>query len=428
MTDLRSSSQGCYVHIPFCARKCAYCDFNSYSGYGEASVARYCRALEREIRETALTAAPVDTVFFGGGTPTAIPAANEALLLRAVLETLPVTGDAEITTEANPGSSDIVGLATLRDAGFNRISFGVQSFDSGLLATLDRIHSADEAKRAVRAARDAGFDNISIDLMYGLPHQTFPQWRDTLEQALELEIAHISMYSLIIEEGTGFATLAAKGKLPLPSDDAAADMFEHARARVAEAGFAQYEISNYALPGRESRHNIHYWRNDPYYGFGAGAVSYQNGARATRLLTPTRYAAAVESGAPLIAECETPTRDEQMIETMMLGLRLTDEGVSAEAFRARYDCSPHDRWGAEIARLVANGLLEDTGDRLRLTKRGVFLANEVMVAFFWLRVLHLAQNGRTKRYTSRQRPLKIARAALERLLKSSGKLPNEAQR
>ncbi len=375
-------TQGCYVHIPFCARKCAYCDFNSYSGYGEASVARYCAALEREIRAAELTDGAVDTVFFGGGTPTAIPAENGARLLRAVLETLPVTPDAEITTEANPGSADIVGLSTLRDAGFNRISFGVQSFDTGLLKTLDRIHSADEAKRAVRAAREAGFENLSIDLMYGLPHQTFAQWADTLEQAMELGVDHISMYSLIIEQGTGFATLAAKGKLPLPSDDAAADMFEHARARVADAGFVQYEISNYAKPGRESQHNLHYWRNDPYYGFGAGAVSYQKGVRMTRLLAPTRYAAAVEAGKPLVHESESPTRDEQMIETMMLGLRLTGEGVGIESFRERYGETPLDRWPDQIARLIANGLLEDAGDRLRLTKSGVFLANEVMVAFF----------------------------------------------
>ncbi|HEY3330712.1 MAG TPA: radical SAM family heme chaperone HemW [Capsulimonadaceae bacterium] len=375
------ATQGCYVHIPFCARKCAYCDFNSYSGYGDASIARYVAAIEREIRGAVLSEGAVDTVFFGGGTPTAIPAADEARILRAVLETLAVTADAEITTEANPGSSDIVGLAALREAGFNRISFGVQSFDTGLLVTLDRIHSADEAKRAVRAAKGAGFENISIDLMYGLPHQTLAQWADTLDQGLELGVEHLSMYSLIIEEGTGFGTLAAKGKLPLPSDDTATDMFEMARSRAASAGYEQYEIANFAKPGRESQHNTHYWRNDPYYGFGAGAVSYQGNVRMTRLLTPSRYAAAVESNASLIHESESPDTDQQMAETMMLGLRLTREGIHIPSFHAKFGCLPADRWPSEIARLTTNGLLETASDALRLTRRGVFLANEVMVAF-----------------------------------------------
>ena len=374
-------TQGCYVHIPFCARKCAYCDFNSYSGYGEATIARYVAAIGREIRETTPGGAPVDTVFFGGGTPTAIPASDEAAILRSVLETLPVTRDAEITTEANPGSSDIVGLSVLREAGFNRISFGVQSFDTGLLVALDRIHSADEAKRAIAAARDAGFENISMDLMYGLPRQTLAQWSETLDQAFELDVAHLSMYSLIIEEGTGFGTLAAKGKLPLPSDDAAADMFELARIRAAEAGYEQYEISNYAKPGMEARQNVHYWRNEPYYGFGAGAVSYLGNVRMTRLLTPARYASAIESGASLTHEAEEPAVEQQMAETMMLALRMTREGVDTRAFAARFGVTPQDRWPGEIARLCDQGLLEVTAERLRLTPSGVFLANEAIVAF-----------------------------------------------
>ncbi|HEX5324175.1 MAG TPA: radical SAM protein, partial [Capsulimonadaceae bacterium] len=176
-------SMGCYVHIPFCVKKCAYCDFNSYSGYKDKTVQRYVCALSCEIREAVPLSIPVDTIFFGGGTPTAIPAEDEAALLRAARETLPLAEDAEITTEANPGTADVRGLDILRRAGFNRISFGVQSFDSGLLKTLDRIHSAEEARQAVSAARNAGFENISVDLMFGLPRQTLAQWRDTLAQA-----------------------------------------------------------------------------------------------------------------------------------------------------------------------------------------------------------------------------------------------------
>ena len=269
---------GCYVHIPFCVRKCAYCDFNSYSGYSDAHIARYVRALTQEIRQAA-PVFPADTIFFGGGTPTAIPAADEAALLRAVLEALPVTLDAEITTEANPGTMDVAHLAVLREAGFNRISFGVQSFDAGLLKTLDRIHSADEARYAVKAARAAGFENVSIDLMFGLPRQTLKQWQDTLEQALNLATDHLSLYSLIVEEGTGFYTMQQKGRLPLPSDDLAADMYEIAVQTAQSAGYGQYEIANFARPGRECRQNLHYWRNQPYYGFGCGAVAYLHGAR-----------------------------------------------------------------------------------------------------------------------------------------------------
>jgi len=372
---------GCYVHIPFCVRKCAYCDFNSFAGYTGESVARYVRALETEIRQTGPGGPAVDTIFFGGGTPTAIPAVDEARLLHAVLESLPVTAGAEITTEANPGTADTSNLAVLREAGFNRISLGVQSFDAGLLKTLDRIHSADEAKHAVRAARDAGFDNVSIDLMFALPRQTMSQWNATLDQSFALETDHISLYSLIVEEGTGFHTLYQKGRLPLPDDDVAAEMYQTAIDRAADAGFEQYEISNFARPGRRCRHNIHYWRNDPYYGFGCGAVAYRDGQRRMNVKSPARYADAALSNGNLAESVETLRADEAMAETMMLGLRLTEEGVDSARFASRFGCDPRDRYAGEIARFQGLGLLEPAGDNLRLTQKGVFLASEVMMAF-----------------------------------------------
>ena len=379
------SAIGCYVHIPFCVRKCAYCDFNSYSGYTDAHIARYVQALDCEIRRTppelGAGGPPVDAVFFGGGTPTAIPAADEAALLRAVLETLPVTPDAEITTEANPGTMDVRHLSVLRDAGFNRISFGVQSFDPGLLKTLDRIHSADEAKNAVKAARAAGFENVSLDLMFALPRQTLKQWQDTLAQALELETDHLSLYSLIVEEGTGFYTLQQKGRLPLPSDDLAADMYEMAVETAESAGYAQYEIANFARTGRESRQNLHYWRNDPYYGFGCGAVAYLSGARRMNVKAPAKYADTVEAGADLTLSTETLTEAETMAETLMLGLRLTREGISYARFHSRFGVDPREKFAAEIETFTKRGLLEATDTCLRLTPQGVFLASEVMVAF-----------------------------------------------
>ena len=371
---------GCYVHIPFCVRKCAYCDFNSYSGYTDAHIARYVSALTREITQTA-PGSPVDTIFFGGGTPTAIPAPDEAALLQSVLETLPVAPDAEITTEANPGTMDVAHLAVLREAGFNRISFGVQSFDPGLLKTMDRIHSADEARNAVRAARAAGFENISLDLMFGLPRQNLKQWEDSLHEALALETEHLSLYSLIVEEGTGFYTLQQKGRLPLPEDDLAADMYEMAVAVAQAAGYEQYEIANFARPGRACRQNLHYWRNESYYGFGCGAVGYLGGARRMNIKAPAAYSQAVEAEADIALSSETLTADETMAETMMLGLRLTREGVSCRTFEERFGIDPRVKFAAEIETYTRRGLLEVAGDTLRLTPQGVFLASEVMVAF-----------------------------------------------
>ena len=371
---------GCYVHIPFCVRKCAYCDFNSYSGYTDAHIARYVSALTREITQTA-PGSRVDTIFFGGGTPTAIPAPDEAALLQSVLETLPVAPDAEITTEANPGTMDVAHLAVLREAGFNRISFGVQSFDPGLLKTMDRIHSADEARNAVKAARAAGFENISLDLMFGLPRQNLKQWEDSLHEALALETEHLSLYSLIVEEGTGFYTLQQKGRLPLPEDDLAADMYEMAVEVAQAAGYEQYEIANFARPGRACRQNLHYWRNESYYGFGCGAVGYLGGARRMNIKAPAAYAQAVEAEADIALSSETLTADETMAETMMLGLRLTREGVSCLTFEERFGIDPRVKFAAEIETYTRRGLLEVAGDTLRLTPQGVFLASEVMVAF-----------------------------------------------
>ena len=373
---------GCYVHIPFCVKKCAYCDFNSHAGYTDSSVARYVNALEAEIRRADMTAhPPVDTVFFGGGTPTAIPADAQARLLRAVLETLPVTPNAEITTEANPGTIDTEHLAVLRAAGFNRISFGVQSFDAGLLKTLGRLHTADDARRAVHSAREAGFANISLDLMFALPRQSLAQWQDTLCQALELDTEHVSLYALIVEEGTGFYTLQQKGRLTLPGDDAAADMYALAQREMATAGRSQYETSNFALPGRECRHNLHYWRNEEYDGFGCGAASYRGGTRRMTVKSPVQYADKVSSGADLTLSAETLTREETMAETMMLGLRLTREGVSRARFRERFGADPAAVYAQDIETFRARGLLEVTNECIRLTPGGVFLANEVMMAF-----------------------------------------------
>ncbi len=379
---------GFYAHIPFCVRKCAYCDFNSHSGYTAESVARYAAALACEIRQTgaSVPASPgtcpiVDTVFFGGGTPTVLPASTHAALLQTIKDSFPLSADAEITTEANPGTLDTARLDTLRDAGFNRISFGVQSFDAGLLKTLGRIHSSQDAVQAVQKARAAGFDNVSVDLMFALPGQSLTQWRDTLEQALALQTEHVSLYALMVEPGTGFYTLQQKGRLPLPDDDLAAEMYALAGSAMRGAGLAQYEISNFARPHCECRHNLHYWRNDPYYGVGCGAVAYQNGARRMNIKPPGAYAEAVETGQTRVLSEETLAPTEQMAETMMLGLRLTSEGVNCERFAQRHGIDPRTCYRNEIAKWTNRGLLEVTDCAIRLTPAGIFLSSEVMMDF-----------------------------------------------
>jgi oxygen-independent coproporphyrinogen-3 oxidase len=374
------SGRACYVHIPFCVRKCAYCDFNSYSGYTSKLIVRYVNALEKEINAVK-NPAPIDTIFFGGGTPTAIPATDQVRLLNAVLNKFEHCSDIEITTEANPGSSDVIGLSILRDAGFNRISFGVQAFDDELLRILDRIHSADEAFRAIAAARQAGFDNISIDLMFGLPNQTVEQWKKTLDTGLSLGVQHISLYNLIVEEGTGFATLAKKGRLPLPDNDTMAEMYQMAIDAARQTGMVQYEISNFAVPGKECGHNIHYWQNEEYYGFGAGAVAYENGVRRTNIKRPVPYCSAIESGLDLSEDLDSSSTAVRMSETMMLGLRMTTNGVSYFRFIDYFKEDLRDRWSLEIKKYASYGLLDVMEDRVRLTERGIFMANDVMAAF-----------------------------------------------
>lgn len=371
---------GVYVHIPFCPKKCGYCDFNSYAGYKDGTKARYVAALCAEIRRRAEPETRVPTIFFGGGTPTSLAASDLLRILDTVKASFCVDADAEVTTEANPGTADVRELAALRAGGFNRISFGVQSFNDRLLKTLDRIHSSEEAERAVRAAKDAGFANINIDLMFALPRQTMADWDRSMDRAFALDLPHLSMYSLIVEEGTAFWAKRERGKLPLPGEEREAAMFARCLERAGAAGYERYEVSNYARPGFACRHNLIYWRNEAYFGFGAGAASYLDGARTMNERLPGRYADAVTThGAATVSEERLEPR-ETMGETMMLGLRLT-EGVDLAAFTGRFGIRAEDVFQAEIASLTANRLIEARDGRLRLTERGLFVGNEVTLAF-----------------------------------------------
>jgi len=369
-----------YVHIPFCAKKCGYCDFNAYSGYKEGTKARYVDALCREITARAEPQTRVPTVFFGGGTPTTLSSADLARILQTVQRAFSLEADAEITVEANPSDEDLDYLQQLRAAGFNRLSFGVQTFNDRLLKTIDRIHSGDDARQAVARAKAAGFDNISLDLMFALPRQTMPDWEHSLDAAFALDVPHISMYGLIVEEGTPFFARRERGKLPLPSEKTEAGMFAHAMERATAAGYQHYEISNYARPGYESRHNQIYWRNEEYFGFGAGAVSYRAGARTMNVRRPSEYIeTACENGTAFLDDERLGIR-ETMGETIMVGLRMI-QGVSLAAFAARFGSRAEAVFAPEIEKWTRDGLLESADGFLRLTRRGLFFASDVMSAF-----------------------------------------------
>lgn len=370
---------GLYVHVPFCVRKCSYCDFNAYSGLGDlaegfvdAAVAEITRAPER--------GRPAPTVFFGGGTPTYLNAGRLARILAALRESFLLSPDAEITSEANPSTIDSAKFEAMREAGFNRLSIGVQSFNDRLLAAMDRTHSAQEAEKAIRAARRAGFDNLSLDLMFGLPGQTREDWDATLDRAVDLAIAHISVYSLTIEPGTRFERLHAGGKLTLPDEIDELWMYERAIARLTESGFEHYEVSNFARPGFQARHNLVYWRNAEYRGFGPGAVSYVAGRRWTNEKFPARYIRKVHEYADLAVESECLDPAGALAETLMVGLRLR-AGVAIAPLRARFGIDPLAHFDAPIARLQDRGWLQLSDDRLRLTHQGLLFANDAFLEF-----------------------------------------------
>ncbi|HEY1389966.1 MAG TPA: radical SAM family heme chaperone HemW [Ktedonobacterales bacterium] len=388
-----------YLHVPFCHAKCHYCDFNSYAGMlGQREA--YVDALAREIRLAGLRARQADgaprrcrTIFFGGGTPSLLAAAQVEELLREARAAFAVDADAEITLEANPGTLEYGRLDALRATGVNRLSMGAQSFDAGLLRWMGRIHSPEEIETAFAAARRAGFTSINLDFIFALPNQSLATWADTLERALELGPEHLSLYSLIVEEGTPLFSWVREGRVIPADDDIAADMYEHAMELLARAGYGQYEISNWALPGHECRHNLTYWRNLPYIGLGAGAHSCFAGHRFAETRPIAGYIARVradiaanessEAGAETavlpagaIIEEEVVSPAMAMAETAMLGLRL-NAGVSRSEFAARYGCAFEEVFDERLADVRELGLIETVGDRVRLTEHGRLLGNEV---------------------------------------------------
>ena len=394
---LSSGPISLYVHIPFCETKCPYCDFNTYAAI-EPLMPSYVAALNAEITlwGKLLGGPEVHTIFFGGGTPSYLPSDDIRHTMETIRSAFNVERDAEATLEANPGDFSDDKLAAYLDCGINRLSIGVQSFDDELLKTLGRRHNTADAVQAYRQAQDAGFRNISIDLMYGLPHQSIGHWQDTLQQALELAPPHISMYCLTLEGGTPMERWVEQGSMPTPDADLAADMYLAAQDKMRGAGYRHYEISNWALKGKLSRHNLTYWRNEPYLGVGPGAHSYLGSCRFSAIRPPREYirrmreeSKGTDKSSMHEAICSVPVVDEieqidkplEMAETMMMGLRL-DEGISVASFTERFGASPSHAYGDTLCELEELDLLNTKGNSIRLTNRGRMLGNEVFSRFF----------------------------------------------
>ncbi len=415
-----------FVFIPFCKIKCTYCDFNAYANLARV-MEPYADAVAREIALTRPDRSPrpvrsAKTVFFGGGTPSLVPAAHIEKILRACSDAFALAPDAEITLEANPGTVDADKLRVLRALGVNRLSIGVQAFDDAVLRRLNRGHTVADALETYAQARSAGFDNVNLDFIYGLPLQTLDDWRATLQRAVALAPEHLSLYALKVEEGTGLEHQIARGKYPTPDDDLAADMYELAEDLLDAAGYAQYEISNWSLDVRNwkldgqlqrptsnlqppmsnlqsltSKHNLTYWHNEPYLGFGAGAHSCFGGERYWNVLSPLEYIERVARGESAVAGRETISRELEMAESMILGLRL-NEGIAFDAFAERYGEDAREKYAAQLREVQELGLIEimrpegslrstpersggarPFGSGIRLTPRGRLLSNEV----FW---------------------------------------------
>ena len=369
-----------YIHIPFCVRKCAYCDFTSFPGRG-AQMEAYLSAVCREMRAQAafFGRRRVRTVFLGGGTPTLMTGEQAQRLLDALRACFDLAPDTEITMEGNPGTVTAQSLAAYRAAGVNRLSLGVQSLDDGLLAAIGRIHTAAQAHEAVSMARAAGFENVNLDLMLGLPGQSVAQWERTLEEAIALAPEHLSCYSLIVEEGTPLSAQLEHGECaPLPDEDALCRMDEITAQWTAQAGFARYEVSNYAKPGCECCHNIVYWACEPYLGLGCAAHSDMDGRRFYNPSDWAGYLRMAQSGTNARDAEGESTRQERMFERMMMGLRMV-RGVDCARFARDFGAQPEEVWKEALARDVRVGLMERRGDYLRLTQRGMQVMNSVLV-------------------------------------------------
>jgi putative oxygen-independent coproporphyrinogen III oxidase len=370
-----------YIHIPFCEHICHYCDFNKVFLKGQP-VDEYLDALEEEIRLTLEKhpAEPLHSVFVGGGTPTSLTEKQLQRLLFSIKKYLPLEQNAEFTFEANPGDLSDEKFRVLFEGGVNRLSFGVQTFDNQLLKEIGRTHRAEDVFTSIEKAKKVGFENISVDLIYSLPNQTLDSFKETLQTALSLDIQHYSGYSLIIEPKTVFYNQMRKGKLPVPGEDAEAEMYSLLMEQMQLAGFQQYEISNFALPGHESKHNLTYWNNEEYYGFGAGSHSYVAGERIANHGPLKKYMDPIWNGTLPSHNIHKVENNEKWEEEMFLGLRKM-EGISVDHFIQKFGVDPLSLFKNEIDSLKSRDLISFQEGKIALTKKGRFLGNEVFQSF-----------------------------------------------
>mgnify|MGYP002740995813 CR=1 FL=1 len=373
---MQTKPTSAYVHIPFCTQICYYCDFSKVFIKNQP-VDDYLSALIREWE--LLNIKELRTLYIGGGTPTAISAEQLDYLLSNLQKNLDLSKLEEFTIEANPGDLTVDKIEVLKKSAVNRVSLGVQTFDDKHLRQIGRSHNQAQIYESIDSLKSAGFHNISIDLIYALPGQTMDQVKENMAKAISLDIPHMSLYSLILENHTVFMNRMRRGKLPLPKEELEAEMFEYIIAELERAGFEHYEISNFSKPGFESRHNLMYWDNAEYYGIGAGASGYVNGVRYKNHGPIRHYLNAVEAGNARITE-EHLSQREQMEEEMFLGLR-KKSGVSMARFEEKFGRSFDRLYGEIIRDLVQQGLMQIDGDRVRMTKRGLFLGDTVAERF-----------------------------------------------
>src|SRR6185295_18692001 len=380
------SPAGIYIHTPFCRSRCSYCDFAT-GMYDVNAAARYVRALTKEILSwNEVTPEKVDTIYLGGGTPSLLNIDQLASVLTAVRNRFAVNEDAEITLEINPGDggamrhSRAVTMRAWRQLGINRASFGAQTFDDRELKMLGRTHDSADIPQTFELLREAGFANINFDLIAGLPHQTLAGWKRNLERALQLRPEHLSLYLLDVHEGTPLHDQIERGMRPKPDEDVAAEMYSLMIGEVRAAGYEHYEVSNFCLPGSESRHNTKYWTREPYYGFGNSAHSHDGARRRwANQRDAMRYVEVIEGGQSPIVERTKLSEEDARSEAIFLGLRLM-HGVNFQDYRARFGGDLRAQNNGELARLKEAGLIEIDSEVLKLTSHGALLSNEVFAA------------------------------------------------
>ncbi len=370
-----------YIHIPFCKSKCSYCDFNSYAGMEEL-IPAYFNALKRDLAqyEDDFDKYIIKTVFFGGGTPSIVDADLIYDYLMNLRSSFEFDNEAEISIECNPGTLQRQSLSIYKEAGINRISLGLQCWQNELLKKLGRIHTAEDFERTLTNVKNAGFTNFNADLIFGIPGQTMEEWKETLEKVVSLEVPHLSCYSLSIEEGTQFGEMHKRGELPEQDDEIDRDMYHYTVNMLRDKGYKHYEISNFAKPRFECRHNLVYWRCGRYIGLGAGAHSYFNYSRYNNKEGIKEYIETLDAGSSPAENFEAIDIGEQRAEYMIVGLR-TEEGIDMKDFKDRFGTDVMTVYGTEINKLIERGLLVIGNTKIYLSETGLDLANQVFVEF-----------------------------------------------